>query len=110
MATLDTSKFKPGQNLVCTLEKLPRTDDQESTIARLMRKDPATKRALRRAQRMRRQRMVVYNRGNRDWYSREKSAQVVRIAKGQSWTMPFTLDLASDLAVVGPFVSVKAAK
>src|SRR5262249_19292773 len=59
------------------------------------------------AQRMRRQRMVVYNRGNRDWYSREKSAHVVRVAKGQSWTMPFTLDLAGDLATVGAFVSIK---
>jgi hypothetical protein len=104
---MDVSKMKPGQNLVCTIEKLPRTDDQASTIARLMRKDPATKRALRRAQRMRRQRMIVYNRGNRDWYSREKSAKVVRINRGESWTMPYTLDLANDLAVVQPFISIK---
>lgn len=103
-----TPEFKPGQSLVCTIEKLPRTEDQESTLARLMRKDPANKRALRRAQRMRRQRMVVYNRGNRDWYSREKSAHVVRVAKGQTWTMPYTLDLAGDLATVGAFVSIKA--
>jgi hypothetical protein len=109
-AKADTTQFKPGQSLVCTIEKLPRTEDQESTLARLMRKDPANKRALRRAQRMRRQRMIVYNRGNRDWYSREKSAHVVRVAKGQSWTMPFTLDLAGDLATVGAFVSVKAGK
>jgi hypothetical protein len=104
----DAPQFKPGQSLVCTISKLPRTEDQESTLARLMRKDPAAKRALRRAQRMRRQRMIVYNRGNRDWYSREKSAQVVRIAPGQSWTMPFTLDLAGDLATVEAFVTIKA--
>ncbi len=110
MATIDTSKFKPGQNLVCTIDKLPKTDDQSSTIARLMRKDPATKRALRRAQRMRRQRMIVYNRGNRDWVSREPSARVVRVAKGESWTMPYSLDLATDLAAIQPFVSVKAGK
>ena len=108
MATLDTTKFKPGQSLVCTIDKLPRTDDQASTIARLMRKDPATKRALRRAQRMRRQRMIVYNRGNRDWVSREPSAKVLRIAQGASWTMSYSLDLAGDLAVVESFVSVKA--
>ena len=107
MATLDVSKMKPGQNLVCTVEKLPRTDDQESTIARLMRKDPNNKRALRRAQRMRRQRMIVYNRGNRDWVSREKSAVVVRVSKGASWTMPYSLDLANDLAVVQPFIKVR---
>jgi hypothetical protein len=110
MATIDTSKFKPGQNLVCTIDKVPATDDQSSTIARLMRKDPVTKRALRRAQRMRRQRMIVYNRGNRDWVSREPSARVVRVAKGESWTMPYSLDLATDLAVVQSFISVKAGK
>jgi len=109
MATLDVSKMKPGQNLVCTVEKMPRNEDQESTIARLMRKDPAAKRALRRAQRMRRQRMIVYNRGNRDWVSREKSAVVVRVAKGESWTMPYSLDLAGDLAAVQPFISIKTA-
>ena len=110
MATLDTSKFKPGQNLVCTIDKVPRNDDQVSTLARLMRKDPVTKRALRRAQRMRRQRMIVYNRGNRDWVSREPSARIVRIAQGQTWTMPYTLDLANDLAIVQRFVSVKTGK
>ena len=106
-AKLDTSKFKPGTNLVCTIDKLPRTEDQTSTLARLMRKDPIAKRALRRAQRMRRQRMIVYNRGNRDWVSREPSARVVRIAKGESWTMPYTLDLANDLAIVQPYISIK---
>ena len=53
MASPDMSKFKPGQNLVCTISKAPTTDDQADTIARLMRLDPETKRALRRAQRMR---------------------------------------------------------
>jgi hypothetical protein len=108
MASLDMSKFKPGQNLVCTISKAPATDDQADTIARLMRLDPETKRALRRAQRMRRQRMIVYNRGNRDWYSREKSAKIVHIAKGESWTMPYSHDLASSLERVTPFVTIKA--
>ena len=52
--TLDVSKFKPGQTLVCTVEKLPKASDASDTIARLMRLDPETKKALRRAQRMRR--------------------------------------------------------
>jgi hypothetical protein len=109
MAAADILKFKPGQNLVCTVTKAPRTDDQADTIARLMRMDPETKRALRRAQRMRRQRMIVYNRGNRDWYSREKSAKVVHVAKGESWTMPYSHDLADSLTRVQPFVSIKSA-
>ena len=107
MASFDVSKFKPGQNLVCTISKTPSTDDQADTIARLMRMDPEPKRALRRAQRMRRQRMIVYNRGNRDWYSREKSAKVVHVAKGETWTMPYSHDMAGALAVIQPFVTIK---
>lgn len=107
-AAIDVTKFKPGQNLVCTVSAAPKTDDQADTIARLMRMDPEHKRALRRAQRMRRQRMIVYNRGNRDWYSREKSAKVVHPNKGESWTMPYSRDMDGSLAVVAPFVTVKA--
>lgn len=107
MAT-NTPAYKPGQHLECTVSKLPRTEDQAATVARLMRLDPENKRALRRAQRMRRQRMVVYNRGNRDWYSREKSAKVVFVGIGESFTLPYTHDLAHDLAVVSSFVNVKA--
>ncbi|MBL9000302.1 MAG: hypothetical protein JNK25_04125 [Phycisphaerae bacterium] len=106
---LDIAKLKPGQNISCTIEKLPRSDAQESTITRLMRLDPDNKRALRRAQRMRRQRMVVYNRGNRDWVSREHPAKVVHIGVGESWTLPYTLDLAHDLAAVQSFVGMKVA-
>ena len=101
--------YKLGQNLVCTISKAPKTDDQVSTLERLMRKDPVNKRALRRAQRMRRQRMIVYNRGNRDWVSREKSALVVRVTPGATWTMPYTHDLATDMATVQGFLTVKTA-
>jgi len=110
MADLDLSKLKPGQNVTCTVAKLPRTEDQADTIRRLMRLDPENKRALRRAQRMRRQRMVIYNRGNRDWVKREKTARVVHVEAGASWTMPYTFDLTNDLASLGQFVTVAAAK
>lgn len=105
---LDLSKFKPGQQVVCTVEKLPRTEDAESTILRLMRRDAKNRLALRRAQRVRRQRMVVYNRGNRDWVSREKPAQVVLARPGQSWTMYYTPDAAGDLNSVAGYLSVKS--
>jgi hypothetical protein len=104
------SSYKPGQNLVCTVTKVPLAENTQDTIARLMRLDPANKKALRRAQRMRRQRMIVYNRGNRDWYSREKSARVVRVITGATFTLPFTLNLAGDLANVEKYLSVKAGK
>lgn len=100
--------YQPGQHLHCEIAKPTRTADQADTLRRLMRLDPDNKRALRRAQRMRRQRMIVYNRGNRDWYSREKSAQVVHGAVGETFVLPYSHDLAHDLAVVGPFVTIKA--
>jgi hypothetical protein len=100
--------FKVGQTLECTVAKLPASVDAQDTIARLMRLDPKHKKALATAQRMRRQREVIYNRGNRDWVKREKTAKVVWVAPGANWSMPFSFDLAHDLARVQKFVTVKA--
>lgn len=100
--------LKVGQTLHCTVSKLPEADDDRDTIARLMRNDPTTKKALRRAQRMRRQRMLVYNRGNRDWVSRETCARVVRVAPGESWNMEFSFDQVPDLRKVESFLSISA--
>jgi hypothetical protein len=108
--TFSPTSFKPGQVLTCVVETLPRSHGEETTLERLMRRDPANKRALRRAQRMRGQRINVYNRGNRDWTSREKPARVVRVDRGVTWTMEFTPDIASDLASVARCISVKPAK
>ena len=33
--------FNPGQTLRCTIERVPHTEDDQQTILRLMRKDPA---------------------------------------------------------------------
>jgi hypothetical protein len=108
-ATDSLASLKPGQNISCTIAKVPLSQDARDTIARLMRLDPANRRALQRAQRMRRQRMNVYNRGNRDWVSRELCAKVVRVATGQNWTMRFNLDLARDLSGVASYLSIKNA-
>ena len=103
-----SATFKPGQTIACTISKAPRSKGATTTIERLMRLDPENKKALRRAQRMRRQRMVVYNRGNRDWVSREQPARVVNIALGANWNMVYSHDMAGDLKSVASFVSVSA--
>ena len=72
-----------GQNVQCTIEKVPASKAAKDTICRLMRRDPAIKKSLRRAQKLRRKRMHTYIRGNRVWYDREKSARVAR------WIQPF---------------------
>lgn len=104
---LDT--LKPGQSVVCTVVKAPRTEDRQQTIMRLMRKDSAIGRGLRKAQRRRRQNMVIYNRGNRDWVKRETVGKIARVADGQSWTMVYTPDLAADLRAVESYLKIKPA-
>lgn len=101
--------FKPGQKITCTITKVPAAEGDRKTLARLMRLDAVAIRALRRAQSLRRQRMVVYNRGNRDWVSRESCAKVVRVAVGENWTMPYRLDLVHELKNLSGFVSVRGA-
>ena len=107
---LELSTLKPGSSLDCTVVKSPRNPDQVATIERLMRADKESKKGLRRAQQLRRQRMVIYNRGNRDWVKREKTARVVRVEVGQNWSMPFTLDKIGDLKSVANFIEFKAGK
>ena len=103
---LDT--LKAGSTVTCTVTKLPEAADDVNTIERLMRRDPANKKALRRAQRVRSQRLLIYNRGNRDWVSRENPARVVRVTKDAGWTMTFTHDALPDLKKVGKFLNIKA--
>lgn len=105
--SLNLDTIKPGQDIRCTITSEPRTENRRQTIARLMRRDPANKRALRNAQRIRRQRMNIYTRGGRDWYSRERCAEIVDVSAGQSWTMSFTPDIAKDLQSVGAHISVE---
>lgn len=99
--------LKPGQSITCTITKVPSTDDAKQTLMRLMRKDPAAIRALRRGQRRRRQNMLVYNRGNRDWTSRQTCGKIVRCEKGEAWSMTYTPDIARDFAAVEAFLTVK---
>ncbi|MBM4108493.1 MAG: hypothetical protein FJ255_06730 [Phycisphaerae bacterium] len=98
----------PGKNIACTVTKEPLSEADAKTIARLMRRDPSAKRKLARAQRLRRQRMNVFNRGNRDWISREKPAAVVAVRTGATWSMTYTPDIAGDLAKVARWVKVDA--
>lgn len=102
-------RFKPGQTIRCTITKAPRAAARIDTLERLMAQEPSVRKGLRRAQRRRRQEMNVYNRGNRDWYSREKCAQIVDPTPGQSWTMTFTCHLAPDLASVADYLTIEPA-
>jgi hypothetical protein len=99
--------LKPGQKISLVLSSVPRAQNAKDTIARLMRRDPTAKRALRKAQRMRQQRLNVYNRGNRDWVSRENAAKVVIVKSGAAWTMTYTPDIGPDLKSVEKYLAIK---
>jgi hypothetical protein len=102
------STFTSGQTLRCTIERVPQTEDDQQTILRLMRKDPAVAKRLRRSQMMRRRHMVVYNRGNRDWYKRETVGKVANVTKGAQWSFTFNHDLGRDMEVVKDYLKVEA--
>lgn len=98
-----------GQTIRCTITAEPRRQNTRDTIERLMRKDPEVKRGLRRSQLLRSRRNNVYVRGNRWWTSREKCGKIVRVEVGNTWTMPFTHDIAPDLRSIEKFVKIENA-
>ena len=101
--------LKPGQSIKCTLTSAPRAEGNTSTLLRLVRLDPTAVKSLKRAHHLRQQRMTIYNRGNRDWVKRESCAKIATVAKGQSWTMSYSLDLLPDLKSVQKFIKVEKA-
>ena len=101
--------LKPGQSIACTIKKVPRTHGGQETLSRLMRMDPGVQKKLRKSQTRRRQNMLVYNRGNRDWTSRKKCPRIVEVAEGAAGTMVYTPHIAPDLRSVEDCISIKAA-
>ncbi|GAB4384764.1 MAG: hypothetical protein Kow0022_08350 [Phycisphaerales bacterium] len=99
--------FKPGQTIKCTIQTAPRAKGPRTTLARLMRRDADINRSLKRAQRMRRQRLHAYIRGGRLWYNREKRAKIARVEAGNTWTMPWTPDLEADLNSVAAYITIE---
>jgi hypothetical protein len=103
---LDT--LKAGQPVTFTVLSTPRAQDSKDTIERLMRLDPVNKKSLTSAYKKRAQRQFTFNRGNRDWVKRETCAQIVRCAKGATWTMPFTFNVLPDIKSVEKYLKVSA--
>lgn len=102
-------QFKAGQMIKCTLTANPRSDGARCTLERLMRMGPTNRKALRRAQLKRAQRVNRYNRGYRWWIAREETAKIAVATSGASWTMRYMHDLAGDFASVAKYLKVEAA-
>ncbi len=101
--------LNPGQTITCTVTKAPKSRGDKKTITRLMKMDPQTAKSLRRAQLLRRRNMVVYNRGNRDWYQRRPTAKIVAPAVGATWSMPFDHNIARELSAVSGLIKIERA-
>ncbi len=99
------AEFRPGDRIQCTLNAEPRSAGAWHTLNRLMQMDPGVKRTLKKSQRRRRRNMVVYIRGNRDWYKREKCGDNISMKVGQSWTLPYTHQIARDLESVKGYIT-----
>jgi hypothetical protein len=101
--------LKPGQNVKCTVLKLPKAAADRKTLERLMRRDPAVVKGLRKSYRLRARSTVVYNRGNRDWVQRQKVGKIVRLVPGNTWTFVYDLAIAPEMKAVADFLKVEAA-
>jgi hypothetical protein len=101
--------LKPGQTIRCTVLKLPKAAADKKTIERLMRRDPAVSKGLRKSHKLRSETTVTYNRGNRDWVQRQKVGKIVRLVNGNSWTCAFDVAVAPDFRAVKDYLKIEAA-
>lgn len=101
--------FKPGQMIRCTVTRTPRAAARRDTILRLMQLDPETVKGLRKAQERRQKTTRSYIRGGREWFVRQKCADLAQVATGESWSLRYTPLLAKDIASVEDFLKVEAA-
>lgn len=102
-----TSTFSAGQQLTCTITKVPAKAAQVKTLTRLMQMDPKIAKGLRKAQERRRRDMRTYSRGGVTWYVRELVNDIAEVKKGNSWAMTWTPHIANDFASVQGFVAIK---
>lgn len=101
--------FSPGQMIRCTVTGAPRAAAKRDTILRLMQLDPQTAKGLRKAQERRRKTTRSYIRGGREWFARQKCAQLAKVETGESWSLRYTPLLERDLASVQDYLKVEAA-
>lgn len=99
--------LKPGQNVQCTIVKVPRARGSRKTVERLMWRDPAVAKGLRKSQKLRRRNTVVYVRGNRDWVQRLKCPRIVDVRVGEAWSFSYDPCLAADLASVKDYLKIE---
>lgn len=109
MAETTLDAIKPGQSIRLTVTSMPQSVADYKTLERLMRFDPDMHRTLVKGQKRRVRELLIRSRGKRPWEVREKSAKVVRVEEGASWTMRFFPQIAPDIGAVAQFLKVTPA-
>jgi hypothetical protein len=104
-----TANLKPGQTIRCTIVKAPRARAARKTVERLMWRDPAVAKGLRKSHKVRQRTTEIYNRGNRDWVKRQECARIVDVVRGAEWSMVYHHDLSADMNSVKDYLKVTPA-
>ncbi|MFM7133001.1 MAG: hypothetical protein ACKO0W_01645 [Planctomycetota bacterium] len=91
-----------------TIKSVPQTAGGFRTVERLMRLAPKAQRTLDRLKKKRATELNEYRaRAGRDWYMRARCTRLVRVAAGESFTIPVTPQLSKDIASVAEYLDIK---
>lgn len=101
--------LKPGDQITCTVNRAIRREDDQQTVARMMRLDNDIKRKLKKAQEHRERTLVVRSRGKRPWAVRRKASKIAVPVQGASWTMTWTPLIKNDFKAVESLVDISRA-
>ena len=101
----------PNKKYTFSITKLPSAAGPRKTLERLMRMEPGVAKGLRKLQ-ARRKRVdnKDHIRGGRVWISKVRSAKLVHLAPGQSFTLHVTPQLLPDVQSIEKYLEAKPAK
>ena len=97
-----------GQTLHFTISKQLRPGDTYDTVQRLMRLDPANKKALKKAQNHRRRTLRVRTRGGRPFEMYVKASKVCVPVQGATFAFPYFPHVKRDIESVQHVLDIKA--
>lgn len=94
-----------------TIKSVPLTKGGFRTIERLMRLEKGKQRTLKKLQEKRITELNEWRpRAGREWLVRARCTRLVRVAAGQSFTIPVTPQLSKDIASVADYLDFKPVK
>jgi len=96
----------PLKTLTFTISKVPVSLPHRKTIERLMRMQPAVRRGLKRAAKIRAERNNIHPRGGRMWNARIKASRIVHAQRGASFTLMVTPQIVADLKSVEKYLAI----